>query len=281
MAFYKAYLLAFTDKYAGDGWIGGRWKMAGMGWKSLGHSNVFVVMLYLSPLGFLLFLYGHIRWIQRRNISVMAVAFAVFLAMFWYVCTVMRFTTPYHFYYSRYFLSEVVPFSLLSIAIVLADLINRDTKSKIVAITLFAVIAVYFGYFTVHQISKRSAEGAYASLKQIQNHLGENDLLLIHKKDFEYENRTIKLPLSHYFNLNVCNFEEVADLKFVLKGDFLDNFKDVYILSNKALESPFLLSVDEIHYKQGRYHKSRNIIPTEFRYWTPVFYLYRLEKEKI
>jgi len=281
MAFYKAYLLAFTDKFVGDGWIDGRWKMAGMGWKVLPHANVFAVMWYLSPFGFLLFLYGNIRSILKQNNNVIWMAFTVFLAMFWYVGTVMRFTTPYHFYFSRYFLSEIVPYSLLTIAIVLGDLINKNKRLRIISITLCALIALYFGYFTVHQLSRRSADGAYASLKQIQSHLKENDLLLIHKKDFKYGILLIKLPLSYYFNLNVCEFKKVADLQIVLKGDFLDQFESVYILSNKTLQSPFLLSVDEIHYKQGFYDKSGKIIPTKFRYWNSKFYLYRLDKEKI
>ena len=281
MAFYKAYLLAFTDTFVGDGWISGRYKMAGRGWESVRHSNVFAVMLYLSPLGFLLFLYGHIRSIRKQNINVMGVALAVFLAMFWYVGTVMRFTTPYHFYFSRYFLSEIVPFSLLSISIVFADLINRDTRSKMIAIILCAGIVVYFGNYTVHQISKRGADGAYASLKQIQNHLGQNDLLLIHRKGFNFDIQKIKLPLAHYFSLNVCEFEKIADLEFVLKGEFLDNFEGVYILSNQALKSPFMPSVDEIHYKQSEYDKNRRRIPTKLRYRKSTFYLYRLEKEKI
>jgi hypothetical protein len=280
MAFYKAYLLAFTDKFVGDGWINGRWEMAGRGWKSFRHANVFAAMLYLSPLGFLLFLYGNIRSILKQN-NIIWMALAVFLAMFWYVGTVMRFTTPYHFYYGRYFLSEIVPYSLLATAIVFGDLINKNKRLKIISLALGALIAIYFGYFTVHQLSKRGADGAYASLKQIQSHLEENDLLLIHKKDFRVGIRLIKLPLSNYFNLNVCEFEKVADLQFVLKGDFLDNFGSVYILSNNALQFPFLLSVDEIHYKQGYYKISKRRIPTKFRYLNFKCYLYKLDREKI
>jgi hypothetical protein len=281
MAFYKAYLLAFTDKFVEDWWIGGRWKMAGMGWKSVPRSNVYAVMLHLSPFGFLLFLYGNIRSILKQKNNVIWIAFAVFLAMFWYVGTVMRFTTPYHFYFSRYFLSEIVPFSLLSVAIVFGDLISRNKRLKIISITLCASIAIYFGYFTVHQLSKRSADGAYASLRQVQNHLEENDLLLIHKQEFKFETLLIKLPLSYYFDLNVCEFEKVADLEFVLNSDFLDKFGSVYILSNKVLESPRLLSIDEIHYKQGYYGKSTKKIPTKFEYLNFRFFLYKLDKEKI
>jgi len=280
MACYKAYSLAFTDKFVSDGWIGGRWKMAGMGWKSLPRSNVFAVMLYLSPLGFLVFLYGNIRSMLKQN-NIIWIGFSVFLAMFWYVGTVMRFTTPYHFYFSRYFLSEIVPYSLLSIAIVFGDLINTNKRLKITSITLCVSIAIYFGYFTVHQVSKRSADGAYASLRQVQSHLEENDLLLIHKKDFKFETLLIKLPLSYYFDLNVCEFEKAADLEFIFNSKFLDKFESVYILSKKALNSPFLTSVDEIPYKQGYYDKSGKKIPTKFRYWNFKFFLYKLDKEKI
>jgi len=278
MAFYKAYLLAFTDKFVGDGWINGRWEMAGRGWKSVRHSNVFAVMLYLSPLGFLLFLYGNIRSILKQNNNLIWMALAVFLAMFWYVGTVMRFTTPYHFYYGRYFLSEIVPYSLLAVAIVFGDLINRNKRSKIISLTLCALIAINFGYFTVHQLSKRGADGAYASLKQIQSHLEKNDLLLIHQRGFKFGIPKIKLPLSNYFNLNVCEFEKVADLQLVLMGDFLDNFGSVYILSNKALEFPCLLSVDEIHYKQSYYNRNRKKIPTKLTYLNFKMYLYELDQ---
>ena len=280
MASYKAYLLAFTDTYAGDGWIGG-WEMAGTGWKSLAHANVYVVMLYLSPFGFLLFLYANIRLMLKQNNNVIWMAFAVFLAMFWYVGTVMRFTTPYHFYYGRYFLSEIVPYSLLAIAIVCGDLINRNQRSKIISITICALIAAYFGYFTVHQFSKKSGDGAYAPLKQIHDHMEENDLLLMYKKDFAGEIAYIKLPLSYYFNLNVCEFEKIVDLEIFIKKNFLDKFGSVFILSNEAVQFPFLISVDEIHYKQGWYDKGQKKIPTKLNYWNFKFYLYKLDEENI
>jgi hypothetical protein len=277
LALYKACLLGYTEKYTGDIALGQRWDMAGHGWKSFRRANVYVAMLYLSPFGFLLFLY-HYVCSMRKHTNVIWISLTFFLVMFWYIFAVVKFVTPYHYYYSRYLLSEVVPYSLLGVAILLGSLITAGKRSKLISLVLCAIISIYFGYYTSYQFAGKSAEGSYDALKDIKAHVDETDLLLIYKEDFEYF-YIFNIPLSLYFDLNVCRFEKISDLTGILKKNFLSKYDDIFILSNKSLDFPFLHPLREIQYKEGFFKKKKNKIPRKFRYWRFNLHLYKFDKD--
>jgi hypothetical protein len=279
LALYKAYLLGYTEKYTNDISVGQRWDMAGHGWKSFRQANIYSAMLYLSPFGFFLFLYQYVRSINK-HMNVIWISLTIFIVLFWYIFTVVRFATPYHYYYSRYLLSEVVPYSLLGVAILLGRLISAGKRSKLISLVFCVMISIYFGYYTTYQFAGKSAEGSYDALKDIKAHVGETDLLLIYKEDFEYF-YIFNIPLSLYFDLNVCRFEKISDLTGILEKDFLSKYNDIFILSNKTLNFPFLLPLRKIQYKEGFFKKKKNKIPRKFRYWRFNLSLYKFDKNNI
>jgi hypothetical protein len=274
IAFYKSYILAYTDKFVGDESIDKRWHMAGYGWKALPHANIFVAIMYLSPFGFLLFFYDCIRSIPKQK-NVLWLTFAAFLAMFWFYRTIIQDTTPYQYYYARYLVSELIPYSLLSISILLGELFTKNNKTKILSITLCGLISIYFGYYTVYQFSGKTADGAHASLSRIQRHLENNDLLLIYPKHFKHLTE-IKTALSFFYDVNTFKIKELTDLETILKSDFLNKFKDVFILSREVLEAPLLVPVEEIQYTEG-YFAHRKIIPRSFEFIEFPLFLYRVD----
>ncbi len=258
MACYKAYQLGFTDQYAG-----GRYDMGGHGWPSVSFSNLFVVMMYLSPVGLGVFLYAMAGFFpQRKEMS--WTGFLLFLVMFWYAFTVIMFATNYQYYYARYLVGEVVPYTLLSITIVLGNLFQRRMSGKIISVCLSAFIACFFLYFTWYQFMGKGADGAYASLKEIEETVKKDDLLLLCGIDPPLQ-WVLRTPLSFFYDLNTCNLKKIADLHTMKGKKFLDRFDDVFLLSKDRHRFRFLIPLKQIKYKQGEFVKAKGI-PKEYQY---------------
>ncbi len=267
IAFYKAYLFAFTDNY-----IGGRWGIGGHGWSSLDYSNMLIAICYVSPLAFAIFVYSVFRIFPRKK-SVIWTAFLSFLCLFWYYNVIILFLADPHKYFSaRYLLSELVPYTLLATCLVLGDLFRKGRWWKITSLVLTAIIGTYFLYFTLHQFKGKSADGAHLALKSIAEIVGEKDLLLfydIHSPFF------LKTPLSLYYGLNTCYLENPPELASKRGQNFLANFHQVFFLTTRLLKVPFLIPIKKIQYKQGEFVKS-SFIPTKYHYLYSDFYLYKV-----
>jgi len=273
MAFHKAYLLGFTEQYAA-----GRYVIGGHGLSSLMSSNVFVVMTYLSPVGLGVFLYGMVGFFpQRKDIS--WTGFIVFLAMFWYLFTVMRIVTEYQYYYARYLLSEVVPYTLLAITLVLGHLFQKRRLGKIISVCLSAFVAGFFLYFTGYQFMGKSADGAYASLKEIDETVKKDDLLVLCGIDPPLQ-WVIRTPLSFFYDLNTCTLKNVTDLQTMKGKRFVDEFGDVFLLSRDRLQFQFLALLKQIKYKQGEFVKAKGI-PRKYRYNYETLNFYKIVKSDL
>ena len=275
IAFYKAYLLAFTDKYVGTGWdiagIGAQWKIAALGLSSLNYSNIFVAIWYLSPFGFAILLYS-IFWIFPRKRGFVWTAFIVLLCLFWFSFTVIKFYTQSQFFYARYLLTALLPYSLLAISLALGMFFQKGRWWKTGSLCLSAIIAAYFLYFTLHQFKGQSADGAHSALKAIQKVIDKKDLLFlydIHSPLF------LQTPLTLFYGLNTCYLGNPPELASGRGKTFLSKFHEVFLLTPRQLKVPFLVPVKEIHYKQGEFVKS-NFIPTEYRYTYTNLYLYKV-----
>ena len=260
MAFYKAYLLGFTDQYAGDG----PYDFGGHGFLSVMSSNVFVVMTYLSPVGLGIFLYGMVVGFSPQRKNIYWTGFILFLAMFWYFFTVMRIVTEYQYYYARYLLSEVVPYTLLAVSLVLGHLFQERRFGKVISVCLIAFIASFFLYHTCYQFKGKSADGAYASLKEIAKTVKKDDLLVLCGINPPLD-QVLRTPLSFFYNLNTCNIEKLTDLQTVKGKKFLGKFDDVFFLSKDRPQYRFLTLLKQINYKQGDFVKAKGI-PKKYRY---------------
>lgn len=273
LAGYKAYQLGFTDQYAG-----GRIVPGGEGWASVRSSNMFVVMMYLSPVGLSIFLYGIIKFFPNRK-DILWGGFVIFLAMFWYLFTVRRIITEYHYYYARYLLSEVVPYTLLAVCIILGHLFQKKRLGKVISISLSAIIAGFFLYFSSYQFLGKSGDGSYASLKEIDESMREDDLLIICGIDPPFQ-WIIRTPLSFYYDLNTCSVKSVTDLQTLNGKRFLSKFGDVFMLSRDRLGFRFLTPIKEITYTQGDFVKSKSI-PKKYQYTSERLRFYEIDKSAL
>lgn len=273
LSFYKAYQLGFTDQYSKI-----RWGVGGLGWSSINYSNIIVAIKYLSPMGFAVFLWGVLVVFPGKK-DVSWIALMLFLCMFWYLGTVMRFVTPYQYYYARYLLTELIPYTLLAVSLVLGSFFQKGRLSKTIAVFLAISISGYFLYFTAFQFTGGSADGAYAAIKEIDEFVHEDDLLFLHRIDppLQWELRT---PLSFFLDLNTCILGKTSDMESIEFKKFLMKFKNAFVLSRNRLHAPFFDSIDEIHLRVGNFVKSGNI-PRKYKYSHEALYLYKVSKEDL
>ncbi len=275
---YRAYEIGFTDKYIGDNWIDNRWHAVNLGWESFKFSNIFVAITYISPVGFIILIFAIYN--IRKSKNIFHILLLLFLIIFWTFGVVIRLITPYQYYYARYFLSELVPYSFLLIALYFGYLFEKSKIQKHLVKILAIAVTIYSMYFSFYQFLGKEAEGAKESLNKIQNRMDEKDMLLINKKE-ALRMYGIKTPLSYYFGLNVMNIEDIQKISKKLYKTLITEYNDVYILSQSPhIKNPYLRLIDIISYKQGRFEHT-NTIPKKFEYIKTDLYLFKIDKYEL
>lgn len=236
-------------------------------------STNFVLILYFSPFGTLLFLLALNQ--IRKWYEIPFFILLIFLLIFWIPKVTLTGYVNYQYYGSRYLFSEVIVYSLLLIALYGGYLLReKDVIKKICTCGLIAGMLIYFFYFTSYQLQGQEGDGSNKALSLIAEEVDENDLLLSTFTDSE-----IITPLPYYYGLNLFAIpkQEVANDDLINK--FLDSFNDVFVLSNGPLSNPNLETVNMIAYKQGIFEHPVNMLPKKFFYHRLTnLYLYRISR---
>jgi len=274
ISIYKIYQFSFTDIYKGNWWFDERWKMTGRGFNSISFSSLYAIILYLSPICFSILFFAILNQKYEKNhfLSIL-IAFVLFFLV---ATTVVAFTVPYQYYYARYLLSEVIPYSLLVVSIYLAFLILRRGKFRLLSYILISSICVYFFYYTAFQFSGKECQGVHDALSRVEHKLDDRDLLIILKENSS-KYWTLNTAFSIYYNLPIFCIDEINDLTGKIYPT-LFNFNDIFILSTHSISKNYLSISDIIAFNQGIYEHT-NRIPTKFFYMKRDLYLYSLNKE--
>lgn len=276
LSLYKAYQLGFTDKYLGHFLIDKTFHMTRRGLSSFAFSNIFVAFLHLSPPGFVVFFGGAVYIGRKKHDSPLFIFLMLFLLIFWSAGTVISFATPYQYYYARYLMSEVIPYSLLLIAAVLGSAFASGKRcTRAVSAVVVLMMTLYFSYWTIQQLRGREADGAYASLSRVEDVVKKNDLLLLDKSDFVYYNE-IKTPLSYFYGLNVFTIESAQDLDILFRGQIM-LYDRLFLLSQHPVEHELIQLVDTFDYEQGSFEHT-SLIPVKFAVLTRPLFLYRVNR---
>ncbi|MFO8240415.1 MAG: phospholipid carrier-dependent glycosyltransferase [Dissulfuribacterales bacterium] len=217
---YKLYQFAFTDTYAGNPWLGERWELAGRGLGSVAVSSLAATTLYVSPMIVMVFVYFML--LKFKDGPIHLTKFFL-LSLFTYIA-LLNFVIPYHPYYARYLLSELVPYMIVFV-VWGWSLTAHGSKRNIVAMLLVAA-ALYSGTLSFLQVGNAEQRGAYEGLSRIASQVGENDLILLHGKDLYGE---IKTPLVYTFGKNVISISDDSMLDRAYMSFLLDSFEDVYL----------------------------------------------------
>lgn len=235
-------------------------------------SAIYITTLYLTPLGLILFIMGLVK---LRKIKTMPnFILILFLLLAWYMKIIISVWIGYQYYAARYLFNEVIIYSLLFIALYCGHLLKTTKTKKYLAAFSIITISLYFGYFTSLQLQGQEADGSNQALSRISKQMDEQDILIP-----TFSNHEINTPLKYYFGLNTFTLspEELSDKD--LFDYFLENFNDIFVLSNKALSNRNLEIIDIIAYKEGIFEHPTNRIPTKFFYHnTANLYLYKISR---
>jgi hypothetical protein len=198
-------------------------------------------MEYITPIGFILFLWSIIYYLKipRKN------AFKVILMAFviWFLLINIRYNgiTRYQYYNVRYLFSESVVYTLLLIGIFLGDLIGNSKTKKIgfISFILILLVCVPFTLFQFH-----GSEGPHLdTYKSITSIVQKKDLLLtstghsIEKPQKYFDNFTTWsiAPLKFYYDLNVFILPSSEDLYTQPIKDLSLKYNKTYLISDKEV----------------------------------------------
>lgn len=251
--------------------------------------------LYLSPLGFILVPVAFYYIKKKENVESSLLIFLVMIFLV-YCWGILR-LTPYHYYFVRYQVSELVPFCLIALSVFLVGISSKGTIAKILSICVITSISIYSGYFAIIQL--RDFEGADRDrFEELQSIVDEDDLLLVANNDFGSAQQIV-FPIKYYYGINTfllytssyIDNQEIIDLK--------EEYQDVYILmKDPDFEQKNIKLVKEIKFKHNYLvHCNRDedayfemeghskdipfcryiIIPNRYYYGVYVMYLYLWE----
>jgi hypothetical protein len=230
-----------------------------------------IAVSYLTPFAFILLILVFVSLRRDEDTPVSHIWLALFITLFWGVYALGVNTLPYQYYYARYLLSEVVPFSLLFVALHLGRMVDMPGK-KGWAYLAIAAIVVYSFYFTACQFKGREADGAYVGLKKVAERVQKNDILFIPFEDFK-----LLTPLKFFFDLNAFRVEEAVIKEKA--GNALAAANNGYVLAKSPVVKKGLKLVEVIDYRQGEFEHALHI-PTNFAYIDQTkLYLYQIDKQ--
>lgn len=299
LAIYKFYKLGFTAN-----WINACFGFGNNGIRDIRVTAIYNIFLYLSPLGFIVFMI--LMFYFKRMPDHVIKFIALFTLLFWFFIIYFIKTIPYQYYYARYLSTEVIPFSLLLIALFLTAVISQTKHSsiKLVNYIVIAGIALYFTLFSVFQL--QGVEGAKAdSFKHLRKQVQENDLLFFHEP-YYFTYAYIGTPLKYYYNLNTIRITDLKDNSAILYflSNIGDKYNNIYLMTpDKLPASKLFTEVDGVTYQHGfyfnGYHQHFNdnqikpfyqsfelpfyrfLIPVKYCVWQRQYYLYQINLARI
>lgn len=306
-ACFRIYQIGCTEKYLGHIYYDKEFKLVGNFLLTLETSNLFVYIKYLSPPAFLFLPMSVVVQKVRRKTLVdvenstckklaatnsspntlslhpyrnsyisLLLAFIVFISAFRLVANNVA---PYQYYYARYLLAELVPYSLLLVSISLGGMLVSEERQKKVLVALIVLsMVVYFGYITWYQFKGREAEGAAASLRRVAGRLDDSKLLVYKFEDgkaYSPADSFIIMPLMYYYGANMLFTNSLDELKSNMFVKLRSRYSETYVLTRQPLASGTSELLDVIDGRHGMFAHT-NRIPSDFLYTRFSLYLYRV-----
>jgi hypothetical protein len=272
LSLYKAYQLGYTDKYLGDLWVDKTFGLAEKGLYSVEHSNIYTLIQYISPIGFLGLLIYLFRHIREKNIVYTGAL--VYLLVFMFARLTMSFYTPYY-YYGRYLFGEIVPFVILIISLFIGDCLKSNKNViKYSGIGVLIIVCTYFSVFSIQQIGKSENSGLNAQLKRVASHVDKSDLLLL-SKDIPID---MKTSFEYYYNINTAYCSNTGDFSLDSKT-VMDKYNDTFFISDAPISRDDIQLIDNFNVKVYRYNMTETMptnLETDNRDWN--LYLYKISK---
>ena len=193
-----------------------------------------VGLLYLTPVGFVLLPVSVVYLRKKMNVQISLLIFALIIFLI-YCWGVMK-DTPYHYYFTRYQFSEVIPFATILLSIFLVDMMR---KWKIVSIILIVLMSLYFGYFSFLQT--RDFEGSDKTQYQEVKDIVGDSVVFIDRKEFKSYNQ-VAFPLRYYFDTKIFPVKDKESVK---------DFNGYLLSSSSDLQGNDFKFVKEIDFRHN------------------------------
>ena len=130
------------------------------------------LLLFVSPIGFLLLLLG--PWVRKKR-SLAFSFLCIFFSLLW-VVTLTRPYTPYLYYYGRYLVVDILPIALFFVAVAGTDLYNSSRKW--LGVTAVAAVLTWSTLFSVLQLGNTEGE-SNQTLEAFAEEITEEDVLIV------------------------------------------------------------------------------------------------------
>ncbi|MDD4110574.1 MAG: hypothetical protein PHS54_03360 [Clostridia bacterium] len=274
---YKAYIFAFTNATVMDS-LNTRWQFAYQQWKSIGYTSLSVELTYLTIVGFLLLLIAVYSLGKSRKTTNNLLV--VFLSMFWFYILFLQYRIPYQYYYARYHLSEVLPFSLLAVSIFLTAIWYRKKWGKYFVPVIVGIMCLFLLPITMVQFAGAENEGVHKPLGEIAE-IVEDDILLVGKNISD----SIVTSLKFYYELKVVKFSQDCDNNSesfaFIKSLSEINKGDIFYITTREINDSTLEFMNRMSFKSGLFeHGPRP--PTKFLFHEMEdFFLYRIDVDNL
>lgn len=266
----QAYLIGFTDRHAENAFYT-QFGIVGAGGGIFLQSGAAAWLMYASPLLAAVLVWG----MHRPGRAGAEVLLYVFLAVCLAATIVLNIPVVYrHYYYARYLLSEIAPYSI----VLAVALIARAGPGAFRRLGVLAVVAAipFHLYFTVRHLPVRHGSRPYAILSRIAERVDEGVLLLdadgwggrrLHTR--------LQTPLSLYFGVRVFPFA-AKDLDAIVQSFEGATGASLWLLTDAVNGHPGLRLSETFPYRDHRMDRA-GTIPTTIneRYWDQTLFLYR------
>lgn len=227
-------------------------------------------MAYSSPLLIGAGLVGLMRNRGDWRLVVMVVLLVTTLSAFIIQTPIL----PYQYYYSRYLLSEAVPYGIL-VSVVAIFSVGWGGRRWI---GLGAVVGslVWFGFFTMKQFGALEGVQPLKMMRQIAAQVDREDVLFIEPSGWKIPRFGIETPLRFYFGLHT--FAISSDKRNLHERDISSFFRKTWLLSPREIKNNKYIFRDRLLHEDTVMERSKGPPLKVVRgFWQQDLFLYELK----
>jgi hypothetical protein len=245
ISFYQLYKLGYSENYSN--FVFPAIQQIGQeGLKSLRFLPLYTILLYLSPFGFLLLLFSFWKMLKSNNKEFLFIY--IFTLIFFIVNSVLFKYVQYHYYYARYYMTEIIPSLIIMIAISWEYI--KNTLFSRILITASCCYLIFFSLILTIGV-EGSRVSFFNSLRDTIDY--NNNLILVDGSNIIVR-IVVTTPIRYFYDYRtflVSDFEEVFDPELeTLKRIY----KNIYLLSENVIENnPKLILVNKLSFEHSFY----------------------------
>lgn len=222
----QIYWLGWTGHYQGVAWLTSVWHLAGNGWRSVLGTSLWMLLVMMCPFMVAAFLVAVVMPRPEPRLVFLRWLVAGFFAYL----VVLQWTVPYGPYYTRYLLSDFVPYALLLVVVAWAAMPRTVKRTAITGAILGTLI--YSTALSAAQIGKNEDQGAFASTRRIASRMQPSDLILLDEPPGScMQYNELKTPLIYTFGRHVATVDsgDLRDLGYMSALDA--RYDNVFLLT--------------------------------------------------